>query len=220
MKKLIEEYNNLLSNKYDEITQGEFKWLAPIKLNEHIKPYIKKGVEVLDIGVETGQTSKIFIDQGLSVIGVDLSEKMLAAAQSKLNFKKLIKYDIEQGLLNLFPQDKFDIVVAVGILEFIKNINKVLSEMKQLLKKGGVAVFTYEIYEPKNKYGIKKTASLKSESKTAPELLNFMVYRKLPHEIDKALKDLSLIIIHREQFIGYLRSQDKIPVLYEMLVVR
>ncbi|MDO8498254.1 MAG: class I SAM-dependent methyltransferase [bacterium] len=219
MKKLIEEYNNLLSDKYDTATQGEFKWLAPVKLYEYIRPYIKNGAEVLDVGVGTGQTSKIFINKGLSVIGVDISEKMLAVAQSKLNFTKLIKYDVEQGLLNIFPQDKFDIVVAVGVLEFIKDIKKTLSEMRQLLKNGGIIAFTYEIYEPNNKYGIEKIAPLGAGSENVPELLNFMVYRRLPNEVDKILRDLSLGIINREKFIGYLRSQLKFPVLYEILVV-
>jgi len=107
MRKVIEDYNNLLSGKYDEATQGEFKWLAPIKLDEHIKPYIKKGLNILDIGVGTGQTSKIFINQGLDVTGVDISEKMLTEAESTFKFKKLVKYDIEQGLTNKFPKEKF-----------------------------------------------------------------------------------------------------------------
>jgi len=219
MKKLIEEYNDLLSNKYDKATQGEFKWLATIKLNKYIRPYIKNDLEVLDIGVGTGQTSKIFIDQGLSVIGVDISEKMLTEAQSKFKFKKLVKYDIEQGLINIFSKEKFDIIVAIGIFEFIKNIKKVLNEMKWLLKRDGIISFTYEVYEPNNRYRIKKIAPLGAGLEKTPKLLNFMVYRRLPNEVESILKELSLKIIHREKFIGYLRSQLKIPVLYELLVV-
>ena len=220
MKKLIEKYNDLLSDKYDAATQGEFEWLAPEKLNEYIKPYVKKDLDVLDIGVGTGQTSKIFIDQGSSVIGVDISEEMLSVAQAKYHYKELIKYDIEQGLLKVFPKRKFDIIVAVGILEFIKDAKKVLSEMKQLLKKDGVIVFTYEVYKPNNKYGVEKVAFLGAELEDAPELLNFMVYRRSPKEVEEILKHLSLEIINRKKFIGYLRTQSKIRVPYELLVVR
>lgn len=219
MKKLIEKYNDLLSNKYDTATQGEFRWLAPTKLTEHIKPYIRNNLEVLDIGVGTGQTFKIFVDHEANVTGIDISEKMLSVAQSKYHYKKLIKHDIERGLLDLFPQEKFDIIVAVGILEFTENIQRVLSEMEQLLKAGGIIAFTYEIYEPNNKYGVEKVASLGAGLENAPELLNFKVYRRTPNEIDSILKDLSLEVISREQFIGYLRSQLKIPIPYELLVV-
>lgn len=220
MKKIIEEYNDLLSTKYDEATQGEFEWLAPSVFAQNIKPYVKADIDVLDIGVGTGQTSKIFIDQEANVTGIDISEKMLAVAKSKFKFKKLIKHDIEQGLINLFPQEKFDIIVAVGILEFIEDIKKTLGEMKQLLKKDGLIVFTYEIFELNNTYGIKRVSSLGAELEKAPKLLDFKVYRRLPNEIDSLLKDLSLKIVAREKFIGYLRSQLKIPVPYELLLAR
>jgi predicted TPR repeat methyltransferase len=145
---------------------------------------------------------------------------MLSIAQSKYPYKKLIKYDIEQGLLNLFPREKFDIIITIGVLEFTKNIQKVLGEMKQLLKTGGIIAFTYEIYEPKNKYGIAKVSTLGSASENSPELLNFKVYRRKPSEIENILNSLSLKIIGREQFIGYLRSQLKIPVPYELLIAK
>jgi len=219
MKKLIERYNDFLSDKYDTATQGKFKWLAPAKLNEYVRPYIKKDLGVLDIGVGTGQASKIFVDQGVSVIGIDISEKMLSLARSKYHYKKLIKYDIEQGLQNIFPKERFDIIVAIGILEFVKDMKKVLSEMKQLLKKGGIIAFTYEVYEPNNRYGIEKVTPLGAGLENTPELLSFMVYRKLPNEVEKMLKDLFLETIKSKKFIGYLRSQLQIPVPYELLIV-
>jgi len=220
VKKLIEKYNDLLSAKYDEATRGEFKWLAPYITEKHIKPYVKAGIDVLDIGVGTGQTSKIFIDQKINVTGIDISEKMLAIAKSKFKFKKLVKYDIEQGLLNLFSQEKFDIIVAVGIFEFIDNIKNALNEMKQLLKEDVVLAFSYEVYEPNNKYGIKKVAPLGAGSENVLKLLNFKVYRRLPNKINNILKNLSLKMVSREKFTGYLRTQLKIPVPYELLVVK
>jgi len=220
MKKLIEEYNNLLSTKYDEATQGDFKWLAPSRLVQNIMPYVKPDIDVLDIGVGTGQTSQTFIDQGGRVVGIDISEKMLVIAKAKFKFKKLIKYNIEKGLLNLFSQEKFDIIVAIGILEFIKDIKKILMEMKQLLKENGIIVFTYEMYDPHNTYRIKKVSPLGTGLEGAPKLLNFTVYRRLPDEINSIIEDLSLQIVIRETFIGYLRSQLKIPVPYELLIVK
>lgn len=220
MKKTIEEYNDLLSVKYDEATQGGFKWLPPSRLARSIKPYIKPDMDVLDIGVGTGQTSEIFIAQGARVVGIDISEKMLAIAKSKFNFKKLIKYNIEEGLLNLFSREKFDIIVSIGILEFVSDIKRVLLEMKGLLKKDGIIIFTYEIYEPNNTYGIKKVAPLGSGLENAPKLLNFNVYRRTSDEVDNIIKDFSLQIVKRETFIGYLRSQLKIPVPYELLIVK
>lgn len=220
MKKLIEKYNDLLSAKYDKATQGEFRWAAPAVMERHIKPYIKRGGEVLDIGVGTGQSARIFIEHGVNITGVDISERMLEIAQSKFKFKKLIRSNVEKGLLNFFPIEKFDIIIAIGILEFIEDIKKTLIEVRQLLKRGGVIVFTYELFKPNNNYGIKKISPLGAGLEKTPNLLGFKVYRRLPVEIDNILKEISLTIVSREKFIGYLRSQLKIPVSYELLIVR
>lgn len=220
MKKIIEEYNDLLSSQYDEATEGAFRWLVPSVVAKNIRPYIKSKSKVLDIGVGTGQTAKIFVDKKANVTGVDISKKMLARAKAKFTFKKLIKYDIEKGLVNIFPQKTFDIIVAAGILEFIKNMKKTLGEMKQLTKNDGVIIFTYEMFESENTHGIKKVSPLGAGLEKIPRLLSFKVYRRIPSEIDKILKELSLKIIMREKFIGYLRSKFKIPVPYELIVVQ
>lgn len=213
------EYNDFLSVKYDEVTRGEFKWLAPHLLEKHIKPYLKPKINVLDIGVGTGQTSEIFVNSDTNVSCIDISGDMLSVAKSKYPYKELIQYDVEDGLLKLFPEEKFDIIVAVGILEFIKDIKKTLSELKQLLKNNGVIAFTYEIFKPDNKYGIEKESPLGAGSQNIPELLSFMVYRRLSSEVDLIIKELGLTIKSRKVFTGYLRSQLKIPVPYEILVV-
>jgi len=220
MKKTIEKYNDQLSTKYDIATQGEFKWTAPSVFIKNIKPFMKKNIDVLDIGVGTGQTSEIFFCKGIKVTGIDISQKMLDVAWSKYKFKKLIKYDAELGLSNIFSEDKFDIITAVGVLEFVKNIKKTLKEMKQLLKKDGIIAFTYEVYKPNSKLGTKKTSPIGAGSLDSHELLKFMVYRRTPAEIRKILDDLSLRILRKEAFIAYLKSKLKIPVLYEFLLVK
>src|SRR6266705_1325930 len=78
MKKYIEKYNDLLSTKYDEATQGEFKWIPPAVFLKNVKPYIQSHIDVLDIGVGTGQSSQAIIQQGANVTGIDISEKMLS----------------------------------------------------------------------------------------------------------------------------------------------
>lgn len=221
MKKLIEQYNDKLASVYDTATKGEFQWIAPDKLIKNIKPYTRKGVEVLDIGVGTGQTASAFIKIGASVTGIDISQKMLDVAGSKFQFKQLIKYDIEKGLNNLKLQTKFDIVIAVGVFEFINDLEKLLAEIKKLLKKDGIIAFTYEYFEKDNTHGIKKTSALGEEvGPTIPKLLRFKVYRRTTMEINSILRNVKLNTLHRESFTGYLKSTLKIPVPYEIVVVK
>lgn len=221
MIKLVEQYNNKLALVYDEATGGEFAWLAPAKLEQNIKPHIKTKKNVLDLGVGTGQTSAIFIKKGLSVTGIDISQTMLDIAGSKLKFKKLIKHDLEKGLSEIKLQEKFDIVVAVGVFEFISDLKKILSEIKKLLKPNGVIAFTYEVFEKDNPHGIKKVSMLGAEVKPEiPKLLRFKVYRRTPKEVDVILNNLKLKVLSRESFTAYLKSALKIPVPYEIIIVR
>lgn len=219
MAKVIERYNDMLAGKYDAATQGDFDWRAPSELENRIGKYVKKGMEVLDVGCGTGQTAKIFIDRGARVTGVDISEKMLALAGSKMVFEKLIKHDIEAGI-DIFGDKKFDIVVMAGILEFVADIEKILRQARQLLKDGGIIAFTYEIYDPENAPGTKKEASLGDGMEKMPELLDFMVYRRTGAEIEGILADLNLKITSWNKFRAYYKSQKMAPVYYELLLVR
>lgn len=218
MKKIIERYNDLLSGKYDEATLGEFKWSPPPVLKRYIKPYIKQGGLVLDVGVGTGQTASIFLEKGLSVTGIDISQNMIDISRSKYASLRLIKIDAEKGLLKYFSHESFDIIVAVGILEFVKDIKKTLNEMKRLLKKNGVIAFTFEVFDPHS--DSKKTAYLGHGIEPIPPLLKFKVYRRSPLEIETTLKKLSLRVLVRKEFTGYVKTANKIPVPYGFYIVK
>ncbi|MCU0652801.1 MAG: class I SAM-dependent methyltransferase [Candidatus Pacebacteria bacterium] len=218
--KVIAKYNDILAGQYDKATAGEFCWTAPAKLEKHIAPHIKKYMEVLDIGCGTGQTSKIFAERGANVTGVDISEEMLKIAAAKLGYKKLVQRDITQGLAPVFPEERFDIIIAVGVLEFIEDLGASLANARHLLKPGGLLASTYEIYDPGNGCGTKKTALLGDGLENMPELLKFMVYRRTPEEVEETLKNESLAIVEREKFTAYFKTAQKIPVPYELMLLR
>jgi predicted TPR repeat methyltransferase len=220
-KKIIEKYNDKLAGVYDKATSGEFRWTPPIELTKIIKPHLGKNLAVLDIGVGTGQTSKIFIKRGAAVTGIDISQKMLDVAFSKYKFERLIKHDLEKGLSHIDLKSKFDIIVAIGVLEFIKNPKKLLYDLKKLLKDEGIIVLTYELYEKNNTYGLGKTAPLgEIVGPDIPKLLRFKVYRKTPHEINFILKSLGLNTLARKFFTAYYKSEQKIPVPYEIILAK
>jgi predicted TPR repeat methyltransferase len=219
VKKFIEQYNDKLSSVYDKASKGEFAWTPPKELKKLIKQHLKKDLNVLDIGVGTGQTAKIFINSGASVTGLDISQKMLASAGSKLKFKELIRHDIEKGLPSELKKEKFDIIVACGILEFVRDIEKVLKDIKKLLKPNGLIVFTYEVFGEKNPYELKKTAPLGEGIKPEiPKLMRFKVYRRTPMEINKIVEKMMLKVYKRKIFTSYLKSSQKTPVIYEIIL--
>ncbi|MDD2909962.1 MAG: class I SAM-dependent methyltransferase, partial [Candidatus Pacebacteria bacterium] len=117
MKK-VEEYYNLISEKYDKAT-SDFNWTAPKEIESVLKKHnlIEDGLEVLDLGVGTGQNIEFLQSKNCNIYGVDISEKMLEVAKDKYPNVKIYKYDVCEGLSNLFEKDKFDLIIAGGILE-------------------------------------------------------------------------------------------------------
>src|SRR3989344_7528104 len=146
MRKIIEEYNNKLASVYDKATKGEFKWIAPQKITNKLLPLIKRKDIILDLGCGTGQSAEPFIKKGCKVIGIDISSETLKLAGKKHKFWKLHQYNIEKGLKGLgFKRNFFDIIIAVGIVEFLNNLGKLIKEMAELTKSGAYIVLTYEL---------------------------------------------------------------------------
>ena len=74
-----------------------------------LKRFIKTKGTVLDLGCGTGEFILRFLEDGFSVVGVDLSEKMLEVAEKKLekkrlNGQKLGKENLEKISTNLLKK--------------------------------------------------------------------------------------------------------------------
>lgn len=220
-EKIIEKYNDELAPLYDESTK-KFKWIAPEKLATKLLPFVKRGDIVLDLGCGTGQSAEPFIKKGCKVIGIDISSEMLKIAKKKYKFWKLYKYDVEKGLRNLgFKKNFFDAIAVVGILEFVKNFQKIMEEIIGLIKPGGYLALTYELFLKSHKLQSKRVSSLgEGILKPIPELLSFKVYRYIPKEIEKILNENKIKKIYSEKFVGYLKTKEKIPIYYQSVIGR
>lgn len=220
MKKIIEEYNDKLALVYDKATRGKFKWVAPKKNAKKLLYFVRKGNVILDLGCGTGQSASPFIKKGCKVIGIDISSEMLKISRKNYKFRKLYKYNLEKGLKGLgFKRNSFDAVIAVGILEFLKNFKKIIEEMAKLTKPGGHIAFTYELLLKNHKLQSKRLSLLgQGLAKPVPKLFSFKVYRYAPDEIKKILNKNKIKKIYSEKFIGYFKTKDKIPIYYELVI--
>ena len=103
-----------------------------------IKKYKKK--KHLDIGCGSGDlcfgSSKIIKNS----VGIDFSTKMIKIANRKFKRKNLLF--INDTIFNYYPKEKFDVISAVGFLEYLsfKEINKIVSYCFKNLKKNGILV--------------------------------------------------------------------------------
>ena len=102
------------------------------------------GKTVLDLGCGYGWHCKYAAEQGAaSVLGIDLSEKMIAEAEKK-NTDKVITYRIcgveEYG----YPEETFDCVISNLALHYIEDLEPVYRKIFRTLKKNGVFLLNIE----------------------------------------------------------------------------
>lgn len=102
----------------------------------------KQGL-ILDAGCGFGRDTKVFIDRGFKVIGIDLSEKLLEEAKKYVPQAQFIKMDL-RGLD--FPDNYFDgIWCNAALLHLtIEDIKKALNEFYRVLKLGGKLLISFK----------------------------------------------------------------------------
>ncbi len=112
-----------------------------------------KSKKVLDFGCGTGIYAKLLTQKGASVKGFDISPAMIKIAKEEnpnLDLKVGSGYDIPF-------KEKFDIVLASLVFHYFKNWDKMFKEIKGILKKGGILVFSTNnpVYDSRERISIK-----------------------------------------------------------------
>ena len=145
-KQQVEKMFDTISGEYDGLNRvislgTDVKWRKKvIKMVTETKPE-----SILDIATGTGDLAIQFAqkNQASKIIGLDLSEGMLSVARKKVkdkSFKTNIEFIKGDSEALPFDDNSFDaITVSFGIRNF-ENLEKGLSEIKRVLKKGGIFV--------------------------------------------------------------------------------
>ena len=117
---------------------------------------------ILDIATGTGDLAvEASILKPTKIIGIDISDGMLAVGRKKMQLKgldKMISMQNEDSENLSFDDESFDAITAgFGVRNF-ENLSKGLNEMYRVMKKGGKVVIL-EPSEP-NKFPFKQIYSL------------------------------------------------------------
>jgi len=140
---MVDEYD-FEAKFYDKIW-GWRDYVMDVKfLDKLFKNYHCK--EVLDIGCGTGNHAIRLASLGYRVTGVDLSDKMLEIARSKIHNRKI---DLKQGdmrdIARIFQEERFDGAYMLGNVAYHLNSDEdarcVLKGIHKVLKASGVFVF-------------------------------------------------------------------------------
>lgn len=98
--------------------------------------------EILDIGCADGMFSKVVLDKSKArkLIGIDVLKTSVAWANKHWAQTGKMKFMVGDAHQLKFPNETFDAVVALEVLEHVYHPLDVLKEIKRILKKNGYAV--------------------------------------------------------------------------------
>jgi ubiquinone/menaquinone biosynthesis C-methylase UbiE len=125
------KYYNQLAKNYDDYTNIRWSCKKRRRL-EIVKEYIRvePNMKILDIGCGTGYYTFPFAEDGVTVIGLDLSENMLEIANNK-DRKNQVRF-IRGNMYSLpFKDNCFDIVISMGT---VGNSHRALKEIQRIVK--------------------------------------------------------------------------------------
>ncbi len=112
------------------------------KVINHVQKFnLPQGSRVLELGCGAGHTAAKLCELGYKVSGLDVSEKLLVCAKQRCkNVVSEDLFDFRCGNLDErlpYEDESFDVVIAVGVLQYVYDINFCLTEARRVLKKGG-----------------------------------------------------------------------------------
>lgn len=103
-----------------------------------------KGKRLLDLGCGYGENCVTYIKNGArEVVGIDISEKMLEVAHKdhkmdEITFKNMSMEDI------MTLDGNFDCIVSSLAVHYLKDFDKLVNDVFQLLNSGGYFIFSQE----------------------------------------------------------------------------
>lgn len=105
-----------------------------------LKPILKQGMSVLDVGCGTGAISKDIaeiVGVNGSVIGIDNTEKFIVSGKQTYGDVKNLEL-VHVNLSDYTPNQQFDLITSARVLQWLSNPKEALLKMKSMLKPGGL----------------------------------------------------------------------------------
>ncbi len=161
-----------------------------VQMDEHlILPMLKlkKSDKVLDLGCGTGRWTIPISKKCKNIVGVDMSEEMLAVAKSKsegLKNLKFVKHNLSRKLP--FRNGSFDKVLVRLVVGHIRNVDRFFGEVYRVLKKGGAFVYDDVIDDTKKPFKLKYPNLLKKVHLSGHQVYSFTDIDENVHALHRA----------------------------------
>ncbi len=140
---IIKRYYDDWSSKYD-YTLSKWNYKAPKKSIDLLVKLKIIPKNILDLACGTGLFGEklIELNKNCKIYGSDISLRSLKIAEEKKIYKSLFHKNFESKL-NF--RSKFDLVSMIGAMTYCKNFDKLFSNVRIYLIKGGYFIFSHRI---------------------------------------------------------------------------
>ncbi len=101
------------------------------------------GMHILDLACGPGIMIKGLRAKNYRVTAIDAAPDMVELASKELPNDTMVTCEVGDAYALSSPDKQFDIVTAMGLIEYLDDEPKYLKEMHRIIKDGGTAIITY-----------------------------------------------------------------------------
>ena len=155
-KKEIEFFDTMASNWWDEDGEMSFlhamsevrtRYIRDIVVNHFLitseSNKLLKGKNILDVGCGGGISTEPLARMGAKLTGIDHSKALIEVARSHSKFMNLKINYLNLDIQNLVKKKKkYDVVVALELLEHVKNFEKFCDFLTRCVNSNGIIILS------------------------------------------------------------------------------
>ena len=140
VQRTFDSFAASFESKLERLSYRAPALVAAMLEHSDLKP--SKCLDVLDAGCGTGLCGPLVFPYARRLVGVDLSEGMLAHAKEKHVYDALVKTELTEYLRD--NGKGFDLIVSADTLVYFGDLENVLAAAAHALRPNGLLVFTLE----------------------------------------------------------------------------
>jgi ubiquinone/menaquinone biosynthesis C-methylase UbiE len=142
VKDLVERYFDRAAALYNDATSTDEAWTMPRHVADILSSINGDFCSALAIGAGTGYDVDLLKQHDIpNIIMMDISRKMLDAAAERHPDVPQVHADIMD---HASVDGRFDLILCIGVAEFISDMSRFLSRCADLLNAGGTLIVSYE----------------------------------------------------------------------------
>ncbi len=182
-----DELSDVFNTYKEDMYQGaadNIYTVWPVILGYARKNLKKNKLFALDFGCGTGMFCKELKALGFKTMGIDISPKMIEVAKEHLGKEIMLFSGDSKIALELSKNNKFNLLTAIMVFQFVKDIKKCIKNLSISLAKEGHIVFA--VHNPKKleERGVKEKFEIPNTGKIVP------IFKRNAGDYDKIFRDL------------------------------